>query len=778
MQLAGDTALAAAVDAEVRYLACRFEVDWNRDGLYAHALSDLTDVVADIQFERSLTGSLPQETTVVEGWAATDLTAVLEGQLQGTSIATLLSPWNRQGPLYGQGRPLVPCRWTLGVRKADGSTPMMPQFAGYLVALQVSASGSVKITARDGAERLRASITLPLDGLDDMWAELSPSTDYRTNSHAVIDYVLRRNGIYQSPPPQPGCILSVPGHGGLFPEIGFSTGNALIGRGVCTESDPIAVPGLYGLAYNGSPRFCVSWFGQMFGTFDATPGAKWSAQFLARYGTDDVINPEHDGTVLSLGTYSGFGIGTVVKVGLYTAATGTPGRVWVKFFNDTTLVSAVTGPAAVAATAAWHNVAVGFTLGSPLSASSVTITVDGVSATTAVNLSGLSPAPLTDPNPTALWFIPVPIQCIQVCRVTTTYAAHQYGAWTSQADVDAGLNEIGALPAVRGVDSWELLKQVAGAEYGTVGFDETGRFFFRNRNTVRRQSIAVDKALSGERGLKALTLTERSDSIRNAITVTTARRWLKVATAVYETQRPDDIIVPPGYNTFALTLREPVQLQQGQVYAYADTATWEASGTGGGVTLGLLANNAYSNSDATGVTAYVYPNPDNTTFLLAVNNSNAFSVRFATTNGAPALKLVGYRFADDPPVTQVYKRQTSIDRYDERVLDVPATPWRQRQQFMAPIARALLKDLKAPVAVVDQVPVVGDPRLQLTDTVELPESTGLGGPIPAVVTGITRRLSRTEGLSDTLTVRPFAPAGAWILGDTRYSILGQTTRLG
>lgn len=45
MQNAGDTALATAVDSADRYVIHKLEVDWNRDGLYTHALSDLTSVV-------------------------------------------------------------------------------------------------------------------------------------------------------------------------------------------------------------------------------------------------------------------------------------------------------------------------------------------------------------------------------------------------------------------------------------------------------------------------------------------------------------------------------------------------------------------------------------------------------------------------------------------------------------------------------------------------------------------------------------------------------------
>ena len=61
MQFADNFFLRIAVHDDRRALVYKLEADWNRNGLYDHALSDLTSVVKEIRVDRDLLPLLPQE---------------------------------------------------------------------------------------------------------------------------------------------------------------------------------------------------------------------------------------------------------------------------------------------------------------------------------------------------------------------------------------------------------------------------------------------------------------------------------------------------------------------------------------------------------------------------------------------------------------------------------------------------------------------------------------------------------------------------------------------
>lgn len=784
MQLAGDADLAAAIEASDRTIFHRFLVDWDRDGSYDHTMSDLTEVVSEISVERALNGALPQETTLVEGYASADLKVLLVGKraVDSLPISTLLSSWASTGPLWGQGRPMVPCKWEIAVRKASGAVTYMRQFTGYIVEHAVksdSSGGSVRLSARDGAEALRAALTLPLFGAR------TASADVRINSQSVIDFALRGNGIYQSPPPQAGCIFSVPGHGSALPEIGVSTGTSFV-YGTCTVNDPAGVSGLYGLAINGTPQFASGWaYTAGVATTFGAPGTKWTTQFLAKYGTGTVISPSSDRIVLEVHSASSSVVGNEcvgIRVGIFSAESATPGRVWVDVVESfTSIITTVLGPAAVGSDA-FHNVKVGVTFGSPLSSSSVTIDVDGTSTTQAVDLSGLPSVPTVDEYPYVWFSATVPTQAVQVCSVPSAYASHWYGTHTSQCDLDPGLNEMDALPHVRSEDSWEVLKKVAAAEFGVIGFNEDGRFFFKNRDTARAQALTADKSASTSREIKACTLTERADGVRNVIVMSAARRFEHDLQIVYEAKGSNDLLAYPGTSRFTLTLTEPSRtgfgIWKSSMTAYTTTATWYAPADPPWTANfpAFLANEPGANNDVGNVAVTILQSIDGETFQVEVVNSNAFPIRFSTTDGKPAFKVSGLKLIDESPTIRTYRRESSITTYGERTLTVGSNAFAQRHEFLEAIGRALLKDLKSPVPIIDRIPVVGDPRLQLGDTVDL-TVTGQG-PMPVVVTSITRSLTATGGLTDELGVRPFAAPGKWILGHSTYSVLASTTVLG
>lgn len=778
MQFSGDTALQTAIESNQRTIFHEFMVDWNRNGLYDHSLSDLTEVCESISLERGITGSLPAETTLIEGFSAAQLTVSLGGRRSGDvlQLAQALSPYRTDSPLYGVDRGLVPCKWSVGVRTSTGSNPLIRKFTGYLVTPKVeSKSRTVTLICRDGVELLHKQLNLPLFAHFDYQL---PITSQRINSQWVIDYALRQNGIYQSPPMSQGCIFSVTGHGGMIPERGHQARTVGV-SGVLTESDPIYVPGRWGIAYNGGSQFCSFFAARANGQFAPVPGWTWVIQFQA-FGDSIPLQRNPNGEpVVTLGT------------GRSTLASGSTtmrvrvdrtGLVWVDFYNGSTQVfSRSTSSVSLSG---WTNVFISVDfLGATLN--NCNIGAPNFSSN-GNDLSGLSLNPITLAGScTVSYAAPYPVQNIQISGSTSISAATMLydTAFASQCDLDPGLNEFYSLPVIRGEDSWELLKSVVGAEYGVIGFSEQGRLYFKNRDTARRQNLAINRTLTADNALGDLILSDPAGQIRNSISTQTnvLLRGSKLET-VWSIKDPTELPLVPGTTYFTFIPDHPGSFDDLNENQTGSQLAWD---TFTDVATKFVVVNQTTLAEISGVIVnyfvdYVAQEQGLDQILVKVDMPGVAIGMFATTTGQPAFKYGAFVASNRATVTQAYKRQSSIDKYGEQVLKLDSGTfgrWWQIQSSIQRVALGLLKDLKRPTSILEPIPIPGDPRLQLQDTVRVRDDHGLGGPIDCGVLLI--RTSWTNGkLEDTLTLKPFAPAGTWILGHPDRSILGVTTTLG
>ena len=222
MQIPGDAAFGDAVGAPLRRPVARLRADWDRDGLFLNARSDLTPVLSEVTVERSLSGDLPDAVSLIEGYASAALTATLEGAwADALTAAAVLSPYREDSPLYQRPTLGVPVEADFGF----AGTALVRQFTGQIRSLRPdSKSRRVALTALDPADRLRALVSLPVYGIyrRDLVRYGRSGVPWSTNSTWVIDYILRRNGVYHAPAARSDAILSVTQNGGLAAEIGFA----------------------------------------------------------------------------------------------------------------------------------------------------------------------------------------------------------------------------------------------------------------------------------------------------------------------------------------------------------------------------------------------------------------------------------------------------------------------------------------------------------------------------------------------------------------------------
>ncbi|MFD1044425.1 hypothetical protein ACFQ1S_01865 [Kibdelosporangium lantanae] len=386
----------------------------------------------------------------------------------------------------------------------------------------------------------------------------------------------------------------------------------------------------------------------------------------------------------------------------------------------------------------------------------VTWFVDGQTATTVTTRNVLAGAEY----PSALATITVarPLSGVQVWVSPTPPTP---GSWpqlptTPPADIDPGLNELTYLPAISGQDSWDLLKQIASAEFAVPGFNEAGRFSFLNRTSIATRQTAPPTSTLGLDDLAEITATTSMDSVRNEIAISATPAYTRTPRVLIESTDPLSYVIPA--NTLH---RRTVVLPEGSV---------NFSGLINSLTTGIVLRVASANWNDSVQTGFCCVRVDQpttevtsnigvivrrltgTTAQIQVNNTNGFAVQFTTNEATPrpAFRVSGTVVTADPTRTDTITDDSSITAYRRRSLDLPAGPWRQRVEPFQTLARTLLGELAHPNAVYDRIPVPGDPRRVLTDTVALAYPTT----VTASIVGITRRLSTTDGLLDELTIRP------------------------
>ncbi|MFD1050773.1 hypothetical protein ACFQ1S_37210, partial [Kibdelosporangium lantanae] len=91
MFIHGGDAAEAAITSRERHIRIKVEVDWNKNGTFDHALSDLSPYVSAATTDRSLRGSAPEELLLIEGASAAELSLTLYGTFQGLSFSAVFS---------------------------------------------------------------------------------------------------------------------------------------------------------------------------------------------------------------------------------------------------------------------------------------------------------------------------------------------------------------------------------------------------------------------------------------------------------------------------------------------------------------------------------------------------------------------------------------------------------------------------------------------------------------------------------------------------------------
>lgn len=762
-----------AVEANDREVFGTLRADWDRDG-FTHPLSDLTSAVESVRVSRSLTGDLPAEVSLVEGYSSTELSATLAGEVEGKSIFEAFAPYRNTSELALSPKEGAPVEFDVNI--ADTA---IRQFTGHIRSSDLeSSTREVLIDALDPSDRLRAKITLPSYGIAAY--QLVRGNDWGVNSQWVIDHVLRRNGIYVSPPSHPNTVVGCTAHGGLAADVGESTyiygsddGN-LRGDEKWYTDGPFGLLAARGHWYleNGNLVDANDTMSTLFTAhegYKALPGTGVGMAAWVKTGSNapDIPNPTGDFRHLFNGYpvddesdfRFDFGLwddgrffGGVFSRGVYYGATTTYGGDF-----------------------GWRYLGLHWRLNYDGTVH-ITWRVDGTTYTFDTEVS----------NPSAAYREVFAIKakfprdwCDLQCWLEFEPPE---GVWpgefhTPVGRLDPGLNELSYLPDVVNEDSWELIQAVAGAEYGVVGFTEEGRFRFRNRRSLAKNVESVEKAVTADRSLKGFGGQVSVDTIRNAVTLSTRSAYLEQPEVVIKSRDVKEFETPIGRWTYLISMPFGVPSFTNQVIPHISNADVPPDED---YTEGFVAVRAAEPN-----VEIVVGEPLRVTWnvvgrrliRLTVRNYTKWPVRFATTDNRPALRSSSYGLRYNPPVLAEIRNTGSIEQYGERVFGIAPNPWRQRIESLRPIANTIATELANPSPNVERIPIVGDPTIRLNDTIEVVDPDGYGS-LRASVVGIERELSRTNGLTDALDIRPIAPPGLGIADDSELGLADDTLILG
>lgn len=810
-------ALAAALQpGQDRVFSHLLEADWNRDGAYNHALSNLSRAVETARVSRELVDNTPGSEVVTSGAAAAEFAATLGGDLSSTPVSEVFAPYNTASPLYGKTIPGTPLRWSITTATSRGPITVR-QFTGTVDECRVSRrDNTVVLTGLDAvATTLAQPAFWPMWAVDGGAAGRKGTTEpQRGLASSVVDLGCNKTGLLTRPrPPWDShtgvtCLAEVPLHGSFAPARGrvrskdpwgVATGSLFV-ESFTTSPDPAPdraywVAGQWGLARNADPgrhpgtmhyigsddqpRYSGRstsitawiWCGPGAPGYDANPSATLRPPVASVYfGSANVGGSEY---AHRLGIASN---GKVLQIQVETG---------------TTLIYRVNH---TPGTDAWRHVHVQYdhNTGSPVRAKMI---VDGVTQadfvpTGASNSESATPISTTYP-PSVGPSIQPGVRMSDVLWWQETGAPTVVPERTitggAKAVIQPSLNQLTHQPTPTG--SWrDVVRDLTAAEYGTVLVDELGVLRWHNRDTVRSAAeplFTVDLKHAADVGG-----TVTGTAIANGIRVTSqsgSGTWRQG----WELPAVDEFVVPPGVHGKLFPLDgdviSPESATNPAMYRTSGTApppVWSSKVAhgwvfcyDGGETQELSNSTMVRTDDQANL-------GDQQLIRVIATNTSTTAGRFrlqkdatAGTDPQPALRVAGLVLVKDPAATTDVRSEENITADGPVAIELTPGDWHQDPESVQATAAWALRRTTQHIPTLDALDTPGDPRRQLTDPCLLTLGPSASR-VRAYVAGIVRSLDTREGCRDVLTIRPTHAPGRWALGDTTLGKLETTAVLG
>lgn len=821
MQFADDVALATAIQRPDRRLASKLEIDWGHDGQYDHAYSDFSRLLLSAKRDGAIDSDLPERVNVVIGASSGDVRIRIGGRKRWDEYTAvqLLSPNRFDSPLYGTKVEGTKIRYSRVIYTSEGRK-VVRQFTGKIREYYPSVqTGEVELVCQDNLDLNGSPVTFPLWGV----GTVSPYFQFWYTDPAVgrpfsttwlIEEALRQCDYHTGPKPRDGCVSYQTCNGSLLPSFGYGH----LAEGTNVDKYPHSLTysnnnpweeGLYGLAprritdtttnkafFNSQSYVYVP----QNGTSNGPVNLVWSAwvKFIPSAGASNRYVQSHfwldDAPAIDGGGSGSYGRATAlvyedgdfrmqVQEGWLADQFGY--RTWQWQWD----LPAITD--------GWHYVSFAYKFRNNLIA--YELKIDGVAQGTAhvVNSPGAfgfrhGTFGTKYSNPIS-FTTQIPVQHVQWSSKTLAdfpvYVAGEELPPLNDdglpfAIVNQTRSEIAWIPDTVDKDGWDLLKEIVSAEFGAIYINEYGQVVTIPHAQIRNVTEVMyqDAPTVNDDQLMDFPVNPSVDQYRNAISISWTFRYSQ-EDIVWRNKSAKDYYLPVGGNIPIddYPVEDVIAIRSGVNYlSFEDNdekaiPLWQTS----------IASCQYANPDLESLGGYVVT-------LQVRNSQRTFGLGFGAGSmnpacyigafkGAnqPAMLVAGRRYSDSQTIRKIIRNEAAITANGGKVrmITIGDSPWRQTESTIDAIAgEDLMGDLITPVPAVNEVAIVGDPRIQYLDVLAIENRHSVTGKVFAQVLG--RGFDDTDSkFDDRLTLRLIRQPNNWILGDNELSDLGNTTIL-
>lgn len=776
MQTHGGVPAAVAIESTERRFHVELKVDWNKDGNYAHPLSDLSPYFSSATTDRSLRGSAPEEVLLIEGASAAELVFTIHGDYQGLTFGAIFSPYQQRSPFFQKNIIGAEVTYRIGVETAVGVI-WYPQFIGNIRTITPDrADGTVEITALDRVEKLRRPVQFPPWAISEFHLSRGVIKAQLCDTQWVIDHCLRLCDTSPTPnrliqeeetdktPEQLAEWASrfwLSGTGSYLPTYGYpdssqefpateNTGIPMYSKSGPTHPDTLS-PSDHPLtlsALGDEPgsrlRYWVSNRDALFAAITThytgftlvTRGPR--ADYYKSAPAQDIMTVRIDGFV-------------VIKIKLES------GQIWTERLDEEGGTLFPSSRIPIPAND-YVDVSVKWTA-EPGTGIRYFLQV----GTTDTGWQTVAPEP--DPNPP----LDPNAGLVQLWHKVSLCDAYHYSegilgfgdssraprrAAKYAAVLDPGLNRFSFMPTRNSDDAWEVITAAAGSEFGSVFWDETGVFRFWNYQRILALQDTVIRTLTLDQ-VSGMKITNSLDSIRNIWSVEVKQRRA-VPGKVYSARSQDQYYTAGGISRFPVWVDDVLAPLPSLIPRYVSAAgnpfwpQWNNDVLHGYVVQWFRNGVWAEDNTRQGIDVSAYFDWQGY-LVIRLQNGWPEPARLLRDNGQPALAVGGNRILDAVPLTFTHQDQGSVDEYGGRNLALSGD-WYQDLYNSAAMIDELLPRTARPSPTTDAITIAGDPRLQLGDCIAIKDDDGFGSSAPLQIYGIRREFRHDAGLTDTLTV--------------------------
>lgn len=713
----------------------------------AHSLRlggrDLSGQVESWSLDRSYATDLPPAMRAFSGSSSAQLEASVTGT-GGRSAPALYGPWapRSSGDVARPGQSVV-SGWGI-----DGTYP--EAFRGT-VRSRSAASGTdlVRVTALDGAERLRRPAQLPRPdgafGSGTSWANWAASPVW------VVDHLLRGAGIHTAPPPRASSVLYAPFHGGTAPGIGYLEGMGAGWDFWTRDGAPFESAAEGGFDFLATATYVP----------ELLPVTRRSDGLWFEVWTDNSGNwPLNDSVIEFQSSWEASAGGTTYYTALRVNFTQGTMTAFCGTNADPTKNPSVGWTWSPLTTPGTFHIGLWLTFsatGVPSFVPVVTPKDKTSSVLTAGTFSGIL-IPAGAMVSTSFGVQNGRAECFQVsqhaARPSTAAQITQAGTWTRTASLDEPVFPLRAIPNVGG-SAWDVITEISRATLATAEFDSDGHFRWRNHTRWATIPTTADISVTSAREIASLTVTEEIDACRNHCTVNW-EDWRRVTSSVPSVVRDE---TTPIAIAAGATITRTISVDDTML----DPRTPRTAATDGAGSPNRVSIRSTTSATSAAVLGAVEVRVSRAggVVTLTARNRSASTVYY---HGATLIFLSPS--AANKPVPSLWSAWNTASQavYGVQTYEHDVKGWVQDNPSGRALAEALRNAGAFPPPLLQQVEILPDFRIQLGTVVRVVDTTGaqldtLAWVIGNKVSGSSGRITQMLTLRGTATNGTPADAG-------------------